>query len=420
VSFQDANGTLGQATLKNGTATLTLTTLTPGIHAITAAYAGDNNNSASVSGAITQQVTQTSQVVLTSSVNPALTLDTPVLSATVKTTTAPTATGTVRFFEGTTLLGAGTLNASGVASITAAAFPAGTHVLTAQYGGDTAAEPSKSAGLTVVVNLRPTTTSLTSTAPSSANNNVVSLVSVVKGDGPVAPTGIVTFSSGSSILGSARIDASGVATMSIDATVLSKMIVFASYSGDTNYAASGSIEVQLPGTGATNFTLLVNPTALSVTAKKYVVAELTIQSMGGYSDNLSLGCLGLPYAATCTFEKQTIGLAADGLVKVKVTVDTGSPLTSGGATASNTQPMGKGPLLAMLPAGALFLWLLRGRRRVPALMVMLLLLCSLLPVTGCGTLNQSSTPAGSYTFQVSASSPSGVTLSVPVKLTVTQ
>ncbi|MEK6398414.1 MAG: hypothetical protein V4734_10045, partial [Terriglobus sp.] len=159
--------------------------------------------------------------------------------------------------------------------------------------------------------------------------------------------------------------------------------------------------------------------ALSVTSKKYVVAMLTIQSMGGYSDNLSLGCLGLPYAATCTFEKQTIGLAADGLVKVKVTVDTGSPLTSGGATASNTMPVSKGPLLAMLPAGALFIWLLRGRRKVPALML-LLMLCTLIPVTGCGTLNQSSTPTGSYTFQVSASSPSGVTLSVPVTLTVTQ
>lgn len=419
VTFQDATGTLGQATLKNGTATLTVSTLSPGIHAITAAYAGDANNSASVSGTVTQQVTQTSQVMLTSSINPALSLDTPMLTATVKATTAPVPTGSVRFLEGNTLLGTGTLNASGVATITAPAFPVGTHVLTAQYGGDTAADASTSTALTLAVNLRATTTSLTSTAPSSANNNVVSLVSVVKGDGPVAPTGIVTFSNGNSTIGTSRIDASGVATMSISAATLSNMILTASYSGDTNYAASGSAEVQLPGTTANNFTLTVNPTALSVTSKKYVVAELTIQSMGGYSDTLSLGCLGLPYAATCTFEKQTVGLAADGLVKVKVTVDTGSPLTSGGATASNTQPMGKGPLLAMLPAGALFVWLLRGRRRVPALM-MLLLLCTLIPVTGCGTLNQSSTPAGSYTFQVSASSPSGVTLSVPVKLTVTQ
>lgn len=419
VTFSDANGSLGQATLKNGTGTLTLTTLTPGIHTITVAYAGDSNNSASVSGAVTQQVTQTSQVMLTSSINPALTLDTPVLTATVKATTAPVPTGTVRFFEGTTLLGTGTLNANGIASITAAAFPAGTHVLTAQYGGDTAADASTSTALTVVVTLRPTTTSLTSTAPSSANNNVVSLVSVVKGDGSIAPTGIVTFSNGSSTLGTARIDASGVATMSISATVLSNMVLTARYSGDANYAASGSAEVQLPGTSANNFTLAVNPTALSVTSKKFVEAYLTIQSMGGYSDTLSLGCLGLPYAATCTFEKQTVGLPADGLVKVKVVVDTGSPLTSGGATASNTHPISKGPLLAMLPAGALFLWLLRGRRRVPALML-LLLLCTLIPVTGCGTLNQSSTPAGSYTFQVSASSPSGVTLSIPVKLTVTQ
>ncbi|WP_047491142.1 Ig-like domain repeat protein [Terriglobus sp. TAA 43] len=419
VKFMDGTAALGQVALNHGTATLTLTTLTPGMHTITASYAGDSNNSPSVSSAVTQQVTQIPQFTLVSSINPALTLDTPVLTATIKTGVAPVPTGSIRFLEGTTLLGTGVLDANGNASITAAAFAAGTHVITAQYAGDVATDASTSAALTEVVNLRATQTLLTSTAASVATNGVQSLVAVVKGTGPVAPTGIVTFYSGGKSIGSGRLDATGVATLNVQNTVVDGASLTAGYSGDSNYAPSTSAQVQLPPTNATNFTLSLTPSTLNVQSKKYAETYLVIKSLGGFSDTLSLGCLGLPWAATCTFEKQSVGLPADGQVKIKIVVDTGSPLTSGGESASSSMPMSKGPLLALLPAGALFVWLLRGKRRVPALL-MLVLLTMLIPVTGCGTLNQSSTPAGSYTFSVSASSKSGVTLSLPVSLTVTQ
>lgn len=419
VKFMDGTAALGQVALSRGTATLTLTTLTPGMHSITASYAGDNNNSPSVSSAVTQQVTQIPQLTLVSSINPALTLETPVLTATIKTGVAPVPTGSIRFLEGSTLLGTGVLDANGNASITATAFAAGTHVITAQYAGDVATDAATSPALTEVVNLRSTQTSLTSTAASVATNGVQSLVAVVKGTGPVAPTGIVTFYSGGKSIGSGRLDATGVATLNVQNTVVDGASLTAGYSGDANYAASNSSQVQLPPTNATNFTLSLTPSTLNVQSKKYAETYLVIKSLGGFSDTLSLGCLGLPWAATCTFEKQSVGLPADGQVKIKVVVDTGSPLTSGGETASSSMPMSKGPLLALLPAGALFVWLLRGKRRVPALL-MLALLTMLIPVTGCGTLNQSSTPAGSYTFSVSASSKSGVTLSLPVSLTVTQ
>lgn len=419
VTFLDGTSSLGQIALNRGAATLTLTTLSPGIHSITASYAGDSNNSSSVSGAVAQQVIQTPQITLASSINPALTLDRPVLTATMKTPTTTVPTGSIRFLEGTTLLGSGVLDANGTASFTAAAFAAGTHVITAQYAGDAANDAASSQAVTLVVNLRATQTSLSSTAASTATNGVLSLVSVVKGTGPVAPTGIVTFNSGGKSIGSGRMDPNGVATLSVQNTVVDGTIVTATYSGDANYAASTSPQVQLPITTATNFTLTLTPSTLSVQSKKYVETYLVIKSLGGFSDTLSLGCLGLPYAATCTFEKDSVGLSADGQVRIKVVIDTGSPLTSGGQSASNSTPMSKGPLLAMLPAGALFVWLLRGKRRVPALLL-LVLLAMLIPVTGCGTLNQSSTPAGSYTFNVSASSKSGVTLSLPVSLTVTQ
>jgi hypothetical protein len=41
-------------------------------------------------------------------------------------------------------------------------------------------------------------------------------------------------------------------------------------------------------------------------------------------------------------------------------------------------------------------------------------------VTGCGTVNQIGTPAGTYNFSVSAVGKTGVTQTLPITMTVTQ
>ncbi len=75
-------------------------------------------------------------------------------------------TGTVSFYNGATLLGTGTLNASGVASYTyAAGFSAGTYTISANYSGDVNYNPNSAPALTEIVNTSPnvvlTPTSLT-------------------------------------------------------------------------------------------------------------------------------------------------------------------------------------------------------------------------------------------------------------------
>ncbi len=50
---------------------------------------------------------------------------------------AGTPTGTVTFFNGTTSLGTGTLNSSGVATLAISSVPIGNYSITAQYSGDT-------------------------------------------------------------------------------------------------------------------------------------------------------------------------------------------------------------------------------------------------------------------------------------------
>ncbi len=425
VTFLDGNTAIGKPPISAaGTASFATATLSPGMHTLTASYSGDANNGATISAPVTVQVQQNTDVAVTSSSNPALTLDSFTLIAVVHNSMAPMATGTVRFSEGADVLGTATLDPNGSASLRVGPFASGTHTFTASYSGDVADYPVNSAPFAVVVNLRPTTSAVTATAPSQATGGLLSLISVLQYTGPVVPTGTTTFRSGSNVLGTSKLDAAGVATFTIANSVLPANIT-TTYSGDAVYAPSSSTATAITGDGAaTNFTLTLNPGTVSMPTTKFATVQISLHSMNGFSDTLSLGCLGLPFAATCTFEKDQVKLEADGTVTVKVTVDTGSPLTGGGQARLEPQPRGSNAALCCLPVGALCaLFLLRSRRRaqVAGLLLMMVLAVVVLPLTGCGSIDQSSTPPGGYTFKISAAGQnSGVTLSQPITMTVTK
>ena len=97
--------------------------------------------------------------VLTRSANPVTVGQSVTLTATI-TGTSPT--GSVTFKDGTTILGTGTVTA-GVATLAASFKTIGVHSLTAVYGGDTSNAISSSKALAETVNIRTTTTALTST-----------------------------------------------------------------------------------------------------------------------------------------------------------------------------------------------------------------------------------------------------------------
>jgi sugar lactone lactonase YvrE len=139
VNFLDGTTSLGIITINNrGPASITTTTLVAGTHSITAVYSGDANYAPGTSSALSQVVNKatpgtggTPPVTGVSSQNPA-----PAGSPITLTSTVPAgATGTVSFFEGTTLLGTGTVS-GGSASITTSALTPGTHTITAVYSGD--------------------------------------------------------------------------------------------------------------------------------------------------------------------------------------------------------------------------------------------------------------------------------------------
>ena len=101
-------------------------------------------------GAAWAYMFSTTTVTLTSSVNPSANGQSVTFTATVSAT-GGTPTGMVTFFDGATMLGAGTLS-SGTAMFSTAWLSIGSHSITAVYGGDGTFTGATSSVLTQVVN----------------------------------------------------------------------------------------------------------------------------------------------------------------------------------------------------------------------------------------------------------------------------
>jgi protocatechuate 3,4-dioxygenase beta subunit len=153
VTFYNGTTSLGSATLSSGTATLTVTFSTAQIASLTAAYSGDSSYASSTSSAITVTIdaktgTTSSSTALSVSTT-ATTVGTSIILTAQVTPSA--ATGTVTFYNGITSLGSGTLNSSGIATLTTSFSSAQTASLTAVYGGDTTYASSTSSVVSVAV-----------------------------------------------------------------------------------------------------------------------------------------------------------------------------------------------------------------------------------------------------------------------------
>ena len=241
-SFFDGAYWLASSTLTGGAATLSTSALPIGSHSITVQYSGDTTFAPGTSNVVTQFVTGTkpSATALTSSLNPSVKGQAVGFTATVTSTTGGTPTGIVTFFDGTTSLGAGTLNASGVATFTTPTLAAASHAITAQYGGDTNYASSTSSALTQVVDALPSTTALTSSLDPSVIGQGVTFTATITIPSGGTPTGIVAFLDGTTSLGTGTLNTSGVATFTTSTLAAASHAITAQYGGDTNYASSAS------------------------------------------------------------------------------------------------------------------------------------------------------------------------------------
>jgi hypothetical protein len=249
----------------------------------------------------------------------------------------------------------------------------------------------------------------------------VTLIAVVHGEGSVPPTGTVSFSSGTLAIGAAQIDSTGVATLTIliEKSGGSENIA-ADYAGDTVYAASNSASTTVQAGPATQFTLTIDPASVSFASKQHTIIQLSLSSIKGFSDNIQFGCLGLPFAATCSFSKPQAHLASDGTASVQLTLDTGDPLGIGAQASIRPARRDATPFLSLFPV-ALLVCLFGRRRRLVTLLAMICAIVLTFTVSGCAGLQGNGTPPGTYSFKITASGTgTGATQSQVVTLTVTQ
>jgi hypothetical protein len=238
VTFFDGPNSLGTVALSGGSASLSTSTLSVGSHAITATYSGDANDSGSSSSTLTQTVTNSSVGTATSvssSLNPSAFGQSVMFTATVSAPSG-TPTGTVTFFDGTTALGSSGLNPSGVASLSTSTLSAGTHSITAQYGGDGTYTASTSGALSQTVNKANTTTTLTSSQNPSSKGQSVTFTATVA---PSTVTGTVQFFDGSTSLGIVALNG-GTASLTTSSLSPGSHSISAQYSGDGNDGGSTS------------------------------------------------------------------------------------------------------------------------------------------------------------------------------------
>jgi hypothetical protein len=156
VTFKDGATALGTVTLASGIATFSTANLNVGAHSITVVYNGGTEFTGSTSSVLTQTVKKDgSRTTVVSSMNPSISGHAVTFTATV-TGNAPgtkVPTGKVNFDDGTTMLGSGTLNASGKATFTTSTLGVGIHRITAVYVGSASYTASNSTVLTQVVNV---------------------------------------------------------------------------------------------------------------------------------------------------------------------------------------------------------------------------------------------------------------------------
>jgi sugar lactone lactonase YvrE len=404
VTFTSGSTTLGSAAVgASGTANVG-PSFPIGAYSIVATYSGDTNDigGASPPLALTVQIATTSTILLASP-SPGV-VDSPIAFTAKVIGNGGIPTGPVVFSADGTAMGTVTLDATGTAVLSSSTLSAATHSITASYGGDANDSPSTSTPISLAVGTIPTGTALgvTSTSGPSAQ---VSLVATVVGSSGPTPTGMVTFTSGTTLIGAANLDSSGVATLNPNLAAGPYTIV-ATYSGDLLHSPSASIAETVSGTPS-GFNITVNPPSVTMATSQNATVTITFTSVSGFTDSLGLGCASLPSAVNCHFSSPSVMLNPNGIQTAQLTIDTNNPL-SGGTSAMNSHPSARTSALAslFLPIGVFFglvLWRFRKRhgRAFTALAILLLSGAAIL-VNGCSGFTQVTATPGTYVIQVTA------------------
>jgi hypothetical protein len=216
--------------------------------------------------------------VLTGSPNPSHPGEPVSLTAAVSTRTAPVTTGTVRFEEGTTVLGTVPLSSTGTATFHAAGFPLGGTAITAVYSGASGILGSTSAAWTQSVVPYATTTNLVSSANPSLPSQSVTFTATVSAREVPVTTGAVNFTRGNQLLGTVALDALGTASLTISTLPVGSGRIQAAYNGSPTALPSLSPLVMQSVIRFTTTTSLALVTKVQANGRLRYVLEATVET----------------------------------------------------------------------------------------------------------------------------------------------
>jgi len=156
IKFYSATTLLGSGTVNSsGVATFSTSNLVAGADSITAVYGGNTMFAGSTSAPLIQTVTKaaltTTGTILTTSATQATIGQPVVLTATVSPVPSGSPSGTINFYDGTTLLATASPNGSGIATLTTTSLPVGNNNITAVYSGNSGFAASTSTAVSVTV-----------------------------------------------------------------------------------------------------------------------------------------------------------------------------------------------------------------------------------------------------------------------------
>jgi len=326
ITFLDGTSTLyGQQTDSNGVALFDTALLEAGTHHLTALFQGTSGPnqptySPSTSASVTVSVSSTPTTTVVSTSSTSLTAGTVVtFTANVNSATG-IPFGGISFYDGNAILGSSSVKADGSSSFSTASLSVGTHSITAAFNANANYAGSASQPLSVTINaaeasLVATIVSLDLASSSDANNSL--LVAKV-GTSVGSPMGTVTFMDSGIVLGLAKVDPSGTASLHVAlGSGIHKLSASFLASGSFAPSASPDLLEQWPASGA-GFVLNIGSKSVTLTMEPSIF-PVSVVAQQGFQQEVRLSCTNLTLGYACSFMPDSLQGGGSSLASIQRT-----------------------------------------------------------------------------------------------------
>ena len=409
VSFLDGTAVIGSATLDiTGLATFSTSSLAVGTHPITAVYAATLDFNAATSNTVNQVVATVplaSAITLTSVPNPSG-LGAPVtFLATISVPGQPhvVPSGSISFFDGTSLLGTSPLDGHGAATFLTSTLTLGSHAITASYAGG-----NGSAGIPVAPVF----------PPAPVGPHYLPTSGPVHGIHPLGATQAPVTIAAATSLPQGRNQATAQASAQATAQPGPNPIA----PSTSPILTPDRRPAPAPRTQQLHSHRLA-PVPVSTPTGVTAVLLVNVQASGSFNQPVALTCSGLPQQTACVFVeshpprrwRHHHPAAHPRSPPTPAESPPGPTSSAASSPPQDHSPAEPGRIAAATLFAGLLLFGLRRRRRLPRLLAFALVsLVSLTLISGCGNCTNLGTLPGSYSFTVTGTRPGRPLLRSPL------